>query len=109
MLDDPPLGLSDGRFLRWFRVSTDLVDQHVELPLMGGDDLLPLDECLKEGPVLERAVGKLGDLRPQVSAVLFEHVLSHDEFGQLAVHILENAMLNGETIRLDGAIRMAPR
>jgi NAD(P)-dependent dehydrogenase (short-subunit alcohol dehydrogenase family) len=32
-----------------------------------------------------------------------------DEFGQLAVHIIENAMLNGETIRLDGAIRMAPR
>jgi NAD(P)-dependent dehydrogenase (short-subunit alcohol dehydrogenase family) len=32
-----------------------------------------------------------------------------DEFGQLAVAIVENPMLNGETIRLDGAIRMAPR
>jgi NAD(P)-dependent dehydrogenase (short-subunit alcohol dehydrogenase family) len=32
-----------------------------------------------------------------------------DEFGALAVHIVENSMLNGETIRLDGAIRMAPR
>jgi NAD(P)-dependent dehydrogenase (short-subunit alcohol dehydrogenase family) len=32
-----------------------------------------------------------------------------DEFGALAVHIIENPMLNGETIRLDGAIRMAPR
>ena len=31
------------------------------------------------------------------------------EFAQLAVAILENSMLNGETIRLDGAIRMAPR
>ncbi|MDE2577631.1 MAG: 3-hydroxyacyl-CoA dehydrogenase [Hyphomicrobiales bacterium] len=31
------------------------------------------------------------------------------EYGALAVHIAENAMLNGETIRLDGAIRMAPR
>jgi NAD(P)-dependent dehydrogenase (short-subunit alcohol dehydrogenase family) len=31
------------------------------------------------------------------------------EYGQLAVHIVENAMLNGEVIRLDGAIRMAPR
>jgi NAD(P)-dependent dehydrogenase (short-subunit alcohol dehydrogenase family) len=31
------------------------------------------------------------------------------EYGRLAVHIVENAMLNGETIRLDGAIRMAPR
>jgi NAD(P)-dependent dehydrogenase (short-subunit alcohol dehydrogenase family) len=31
------------------------------------------------------------------------------EFGELAAHIMENPMLNGETIRLDGAIRMAPR
>ncbi len=32
-----------------------------------------------------------------------------DEFAQLALHIVENSMLNGETIRLDGALRMAPR
>ncbi len=32
-----------------------------------------------------------------------------DEFGRLATNILENGYLNGETIRLDGAIRMAPR
>ena len=32
-----------------------------------------------------------------------------DEFAALAQHIVENSMLNGETIRLDGAIRMAPR
>ena len=32
-----------------------------------------------------------------------------DEFGALAVHVLENPMINGETIRLDGGIRMAPR
>lgn len=32
-----------------------------------------------------------------------------DEFGHLAVHIFENAMINGEVIRLDGAIRMGPR
>ncbi len=32
-----------------------------------------------------------------------------DEFAALAVHIIENEMLNGETIRLDGALRMAPR
>ena len=31
------------------------------------------------------------------------------EYGALAVHMIENPMLNGETIRLDGAIRMAPR
>jgi NAD(P)-dependent dehydrogenase (short-subunit alcohol dehydrogenase family) len=32
-----------------------------------------------------------------------------DEFAALAQHVVENAMLNGETIRLDGALRMAPR
>jgi NAD(P)-dependent dehydrogenase (short-subunit alcohol dehydrogenase family) len=32
-----------------------------------------------------------------------------DEFGALAVHVLENPMINGETVRLDGAIRMAAR
>jgi len=32
-----------------------------------------------------------------------------DEYGALAVHIVENPMLNGEVIRLDGAIRMSPR
>lgn len=32
-----------------------------------------------------------------------------EEFASLAAHILENPMLNGETIRLDGALRMAPR
>jgi NAD(P)-dependent dehydrogenase (short-subunit alcohol dehydrogenase family) len=31
------------------------------------------------------------------------------EYGQLACHIVENRMLNGETIRLDGALRMPPR
>ncbi len=34
---------------------------------------------------------------------------SPSEYGALAVHIVENPMLNGEVIRLDGAIRMAPR
>jgi NAD(P)-dependent dehydrogenase (short-subunit alcohol dehydrogenase family) len=32
-----------------------------------------------------------------------------DEFAALAVHIAENSMINGETIRIDGAIRMGPR
>ena len=32
-----------------------------------------------------------------------------DEFGALAVHITENVMMNGEVIRLDGALRMAPK
>jgi NAD(P)-dependent dehydrogenase (short-subunit alcohol dehydrogenase family) len=32
-----------------------------------------------------------------------------EEYAALAKHIVENQMLNGEVIRLDGSIRMAPR
>ena len=31
------------------------------------------------------------------------------EYAALAVHVVENAYLNGETIRIDGALRMQPR
>ena len=43
------------------------------------------------------------------SAVPFPQRLGDPaEYAALAVHIIGNRMLNGETIRLDGAIRMAP-
>ena len=32
-----------------------------------------------------------------------------EEFAALAIHIVENSMINGEVIRLDGALRMQPR
>lgn len=32
-----------------------------------------------------------------------------EEFAKLAVHMIENAYLNGETVRLDGALRMPPK
>ena len=32
-----------------------------------------------------------------------------EDYAALALHIIENDMLNGETIRLDGAIRLAPK
>jgi NAD(P)-dependent dehydrogenase (short-subunit alcohol dehydrogenase family) len=42
--------------------------------------------------------------------VPFPPRLGHpDEYAALVAHIMENVMLNGEVIRLDGAIRMAPR
>ncbi|MFP7673157.1 SDR family NAD(P)-dependent oxidoreductase [Marivita sp. S0852] len=42
--------------------------------------------------------------------VPFPPRLGHaSEYAQLVRHIVENSMLNGEVIRLDGAIRMAPR
>ena len=31
------------------------------------------------------------------------------EYAALVAHIIDNPMLNGETIRLDGAIRMQPK
>jgi NAD(P)-dependent dehydrogenase (short-subunit alcohol dehydrogenase family) len=31
------------------------------------------------------------------------------EYAALALHIIQNEMLNGEVIRLDGAIRMQPK
>jgi NAD(P)-dependent dehydrogenase (short-subunit alcohol dehydrogenase family) len=57
----------------------------------------------------------LGRLREDIRDALGKSVPhpsrlgSATEFGALAAHIIENPMLNGETIRLDGAIRMAPR
>ena len=42
--------------------------------------------------------------------VLFPSRLGHpDEFAQLACHLIENDYMNGETIRMDGGIRMQPK
>lgn len=47
---------------------------------------------------------------PLIEMTQFPKRLGHpEEYGQFAVQIVENAFLNGETIRLDGAIRMQPR
>ena len=44
------------------------------------------------------------------AAVPFPHKLGEPEqFAALVRHLVENAYLNGETIRIDGALRMAPR
>ncbi len=44
------------------------------------------------------------------ATVPFPSRLGHpSEYGHLAVHIAENVMLNGVSIRLDGAIRLAPK
>jgi NAD(P)-dependent dehydrogenase (short-subunit alcohol dehydrogenase family) len=51
------------------------------------------------------------DARNSLAATVpFPSRLGHpSEYGALAVHICENTMLNGASIRLDGAIRLAPR
>ncbi|MFC4003572.1 3-hydroxyacyl-CoA dehydrogenase [Prauserella oleivorans] len=52
----------------------------------------------------EEAITSLGAQVPHPS-----RLGDPSEYAALARHIVENPMLNGETIRLDGAIRMAPR
>ena len=51
------------------------------------------------------------DIRESLEAQIpFPHRLGRpEEFAALVKHIVENPYLNGETIRLDGALRMAPR
>ena len=59
-------------------------------------------------PILQR-------VKPEVreglaAAIPHPRRLGHpDEFARLAQNIIENPMINGETIRIDGAIRMPPR
>ncbi len=44
------------------------------------------------------------------AAVPFPKRLGHpDEFAALALHMIGNSYLNGEVVRLDGALRMAPK
>jgi NAD(P)-dependent dehydrogenase (short-subunit alcohol dehydrogenase family) len=52
----------------------------------------------------EEAIASLGAQVPHPS-----RLGDPSEYAALVAHIVENPMLNGETIRLDGAIRMAPR
>jgi NAD(P)-dependent dehydrogenase (short-subunit alcohol dehydrogenase family) len=57
----------------------------------------------------------VGQLRPDVKddlarGVPFPRRLGEpDEFGHLALALLENSYVNGETVRLDGAVRLPPR
>ena len=56
------------------------------------------------GNLPEDAIGALGTM------VQFPARFGQpQEFAALAAHIVENQMLNGEVIRLDGALRMPPR
>ncbi|MGC2082402.1 MAG: SDR family NAD(P)-dependent oxidoreductase [Bradyrhizobium sp.] len=44
------------------------------------------------------------------AAIPFPRRLGHaDEFASLAMHMIDNPYLNGEVVRLDGSLRMAPK
>ncbi|MEE4596063.1 3-hydroxyacyl-CoA dehydrogenase [Streptomyces sp. DSM 41524] len=81
-------------------VARDLASLHIRV--------VTIAPGLFETPMLaglpEEAKKSLGDQVPHPNR------LGHpEEYAALVQHIAENPMLNGETIRLDGAIRMAPR
>ena len=61
-----------------------------ETPMMAG---LP--------PEVQEALGRSVPFPPRLGRPA--------EFARLVAHVIENDMLNGEVIRLDGALRMAPR
>jgi len=52
-------------------------------------------------PDIAQALGKSVPFPPRLGRP--------DEFASLVREIVQNTMLNGEVIRLDGAIRMAPK
>ena len=58
--------------------------------------------------------GRPGGDRPRARILAARRGAGHNagrppEFASLTLQIVENAMLNGETIRLDGAVRMPPK
>ena len=59
-------------------------------------------------PLMKMAPEKIRD--PLLESTQFPHRFGDPaEFALLAAHIVENPYLNGETIRLDSAMRMKPR
>ena len=63
------------------------------------------EACRKAGVPVERVLDELASA-PLGSA---SRVWGTESFETLVEHIVANGYLNGETIRLDGAIRMAPK
>ena len=81
-------------------IARDLADKHIRV--------MTIAPGLFATPMLmglpEEARASLGAQVPHPS-----RLGEPDEYAALVLHIVANPMLNGEVIRLDGAIRMAPR
>ena len=60
-------------------------------------------------PMLMGLPQEAQDSLARLGAVPASCSASREQFAALALHIVENRYLNGEVIRLDGALRMAPR
>jgi NAD(P)-dependent dehydrogenase (short-subunit alcohol dehydrogenase family) len=81
-------------------IARDLAQHRIRVNTIApGLFLTPLFQQLSD-----EAIASLGSQVPHPS-----RLGNPDEYAALAAHIVANPMLNGEVIRLDGAIRMAPR
>ncbi len=81
-------------------IARDLAQHRIRVNTIApGLFLTPLFETLPE-----QAIASLGAQVPHP-----QRLGRPEEYADLVAHIVDNPMLNGETIRLDGAIRMAPR
>jgi NAD(P)-dependent dehydrogenase (short-subunit alcohol dehydrogenase family) len=87
----------------------------IAMTLVAARDLSPLGirvVGIAPGTILTPAYGKAGDQLqaywgPQIPFP--KRMGRSDEYGALATHIVENDYLNGEVIRLDGALRFPPK
>jgi hypothetical protein len=84
------------------------LDRAVDHHGLGGQQVLAITAALDDAAQLEQLPE---EAKASLSAsVPFPPRLGEpSEYADLVVHIIANGMLNGEVIRLDGAIRMAPR
>ena len=72
---------------------------------LSGPEPLSSDDKLALSSMREALLARLRG----VDTVIYDTHFLPEEYARMAMHIVENAMLNGECIRLDGAIRMAPK
>jgi NAD(P)-dependent dehydrogenase (short-subunit alcohol dehydrogenase family) len=87
----------------------------ISMTLVAARDLSPVGirvVSIAPGTILTPAYGKAGDQLqaywgPQIPFP--KRMGQADEYGALATHIIENDYLNGEVIRLDGALRFPPK
>ena len=79
---------------------TDLADKQIRvMTIAPGIFETPMMAALPQDA--QDSLGKQTPFPPRLGAP--------EEYAAMVMHIIENIMLNGETIRLDGAVRMQPR
>src|SRR5205823_208818 len=75
--------------------------------IVGRDGPLPLDEFRRTVEV--NLIGSFNLLRLAASVPFPQRLGRPEEYAQTVLDLCRNVMINGSVIRLDGALRMAPR